>query len=377
MKEKISNFDGVRQYFEQCKNIVDMHNTLVLFGSAKGGEKVWSFLENYGLEQKVRCVVDNDVAKQGKSFHGIKIDDITYLKKKYNALNHPAIIIASGSAHIIQNQLVAEGFDPEKIYVFAFTNIEVDPTPCEFFWQRIEELEKIYHFLADEKSKKVFLGLINFKITMDVSYLYGLADDEKEQYFARDIFKIRSDECIVDCGAFIGDTLDVFAQISDGDWEKYYCFEADKKVYKDLQTVLENKKYKNVETYNIGCWNEKGIVYFNEQGSGASTICKKGGPSSNAVEIAVNTLDNVLNKKKVTFIKMDIEGAEQCALEGAKRIIREQQPLLAICIYHSLNDFIKIPQILYNCSENYRIYIRHYRKLTDSEIVCYAVPKGR
>lgn len=70
---------------------------------------------------------------------------------------------------------------------------------------------------------------------------------------------------------------------------------------------------------------------------------------------------------------MDIEGAEQKALEGAIDIITSQHPKLAVCIYHSLEDFIMIPQIIHKLNPNYKIYIRHYRELADSENVCYAV----
>ena len=47
-------------------------------------------------------------------------------------------------------------------------------------------------------------------------------------------------------------------------------------------------------------------------------------------EVEVITLDSALKEKKVTFIKMDIEGADLSALRGAKEIILTQKPMLTI-----------------------------------------------
>ena len=43
---------------------------------------------------------------------------------------------------------------------------------------------------------------------------------------------------------------------------------------------------------------------------------------------------------------MDIEGAELPALKGAERSIKRYRPNLAISIYHSLDDFLDIPEYI-------------------------------
>lgn len=57
-------------------------------------------------------------------------------------------------------------------------------------------------------------------------------------------------------------------------------------------------------------------------------------------------MDEFLKNEKVTFIKMDIEGLEMKAIKGASKIIKEQKPRLAICIYHKPDDFVSIPALL-------------------------------
>lgn len=109
-------------------------------------------------------------------------------------------------------------------------------------------------------------------------------------------------------------------------------------------------------------------VYLS-QGEGNSTISKD---EKGRIEGKVVALDHILDGEKVTFIKMDIEGAEQSALRGAEQIIRAQRPALAICLYHKVEDMLEIPVWIKKLVPEYKIYIRHYSNEV-YDTVCYAV----
>ena len=84
-------------------------------------------------------------------------------------------------------------------------------------------------------------------------------------------------------------------------------------------------------------------------------------------------IDDIVDPRdKVTFIKMDVEGAELESLKGAKNIILRDCPKLAICIYHKPEDLFEIPILIKEMCREYKIVIRQY---ADSifETVCYAV----
>lgn len=83
-------------------------------------------------------------------------------------------------------------------------------------------------------------------------------------------------------------------------------------------------------------------------------------------------IDEIVGNDRVSFIKMDIEGAELKALEGAKETILRNAPKLAICIYHKYEDICEIGNYVLKLNPNYKLYIRHYTTCM-WETVLYAV----
>ena len=69
-------------------------------------------------------------------------------------------------------------------------------------------------------------------------------------------------------------------------------------------------------------------------------------------------LDEIV-KEKVTFLKMDIEGAEVEAIKGARNIIQSDKPRMAVCIYHKPNDLWEISLMIHEMVPEYKMYIRH------------------
>jgi len=58
--------------------------------------------------------------------------------------------------------------------------------------------------------------------------------------------------------------------------------------------------------------------------------------------------------EKINFIKMDIEGAEVDAIYGAKKVIAEHHPKMAICVYHDYSHYKRIKQTIKNINPHYR-----------------------
>jgi hypothetical protein len=88
--------------------------------------------------------------------------------------------------------------------------------------------------------------------------------------------------------------------------------------------------------------------------------------------VEVKRLDDVIGGRNVTFLKMDVEGAELKTLYGAEEIIKRCRPKMAICIYHRAEDLWTIPQYVLSLHSDYRFYVRSYHP-SSAETVLYAL----
>lgn len=228
-----------------------------------------------------------------------------------------------------------------------------------------EKFEKIYSILADKKSKEAFFKVVNFRYSYDLKYLEGFQNLENKQYF-ENLLDLQDDEVFLDVGGFDGYTSEEFIKICPN-YKAVYVFEPEDKNLKKLKNRL--KDYKNINIYKIGLSSKKEILKFDINGS-ASKVSNSG-----KIKIKVDRLDDIL-KDNFTFLKMDIEGAEKFAIEGATESIRKNHPKLAISVYHNADDLWKIPEQILSIRNDYKIYLRHY---TESiyETVMFFIPNKK
>ena len=123
----------------------------------------------------------------------------------------------------------------------------------------------------------------------------------------------------------------------------------------------------DIKLYNAGLWSEDKTLYFERMGNAGSRIVKEKTETS----IKTVALDNCVSGP-VTFIKMDIEGAELEALKGSREIIKKYRPRLAISAYHKKEDLVELPLYIKELVSDYKLYIRHYSN-AGIETVLYAV----
>lgn len=233
----------------------------------------------------------------------------------------------------------------------------------EDFEQNIAKYNNIYNLLNDKVSKNQFYNLINFRLSYDLDYMRGFSDIEDKQYF-ESFIPYSSNESFIDVGSFDGYTSKEFMRINPN-YKSVHIFEPEEKNMIVCKKNLE--KYNNIFFYQMGLSNKAQILKFDFAGS-ASRISDIG-----ETEIKVESLDK-LDVKDITFIKMDIEGAEEEAILGAKETIKKYQPKIAISVYHKANDFWRIPELILSICSDYTLYLRHYTEGI-SETVMFFIPK--
>jgi len=227
-----------------------------------------------------------------------------------------------------------------------------------------EQYEEIYGRLIDDESKDVFTRIINFRLTADLSYMDGFSDREKFQYFEPFLNLEKSNEVFVDVGGFDGYTSLEFIKTCP-DYKAIYFFEPEEK---NMLVAKENLAgHNNVHFIQKGLSDNKATVNFSAGGS-ISAITEDGD-----YEIEVDALDQMISEA-VTFIKMDIEGAESSAIEGAREIIHRDLPTMALCVYHYPDDLWKIASQVFSIRADYDLYLRHYTEGV-AETVMFFIPR--
>jgi FkbM family methyltransferase len=194
-----------------------------------------------------------------------------------------------------------------------------------------------------------------------------------EQYFDENIIlpRLLENEVFIDagCGNFDqGANLLKFAPSV----KRIYAFEPDPE---NMQSVLSHPEYVKAQDktklYDCALWsaNETLDFWVSDFNKGLSGVDEE---KAN-MQVEGRKLDDiVLPEDKVTFIKMDIEGAELEALKGASKIIERDKPKIAVSIYHKKDDYVDIAGYLLTLVPEYKLYMRHYTPFR-GESVLYCV----
>ncbi len=316
-----------------------------IYGAGEYGEVFYNVISKY---EKIDFFVDT--YKKG-NFKGVKIISPSESKglKIYNSLFFYEKKITK-EVNIIPFVEVLKKF-PEiipQVYkknILWFSGVLLNP-----------KLKKVRELLNDEISLNFFDNWVKFRETFDMKYYPYPSNSLEEQYF---IDEFKYSERFVDCGGFTGDTVSSYYRYNNG---KIISFEPDPK---NLQKLNKTAKNKDVLVYPMGVFDETKILKFKSSGSGGS-LCEEGD-----ILVPVTSLDETIYNFRPDYIKMDIEGAEIEAIKGAKNIIKDFSPNLAISLYHRASDLWKIPLLIKEINPNYEFKIRcHAHMCLETVLYC-------
>ncbi|MBD5096029.1 MAG: FkbM family methyltransferase [Lachnospiraceae bacterium] len=231
-----------------------------------------------------------------------------------------------------------------------------------------DDFEWLYHRLGDYRSKLVLHNMLYNWLTFEPNLILQMCEGNYDSYYDLDILQCDENEVIVDLGAYNGDSAIDYIK----NYQKYkriYCYEITKST---VALLTENlKDYTNIEIRNKGAGATNDIMYVSSsEASSANTATKE---DNVGIPIEMVSIDEDISEP-ITLIKMDIEGAEQSALTGCRRHIIEEHPKLLICVYHNNEDIYKIPRMITEMRDDYKLYLRsNGLQYGPSEIVLFAL----
>lgn len=189
-------------------------------------------------------------------------------------------------------------------------------------------------------------------------------------------YEVQPGDVVLDAGAFHGWETLFFARRV-GAQGFVITVEPDPANYAVLQQNLRiNRATGRVRVVQKGLWSSVGTVRFHQQGNLASSAFWDG-PQSTPVELATTTIDALLADSplaRLDFVKMNIEGAEIAALQGADATIRRYHPQFAIATDHMVEG--------QTTSGRVEVILRDYgyrvatRRVARGAIITYTIPGG-
>lgn len=326
---------------------------IAVYGTGNGADRVFSEFERLNIS--VSAVVASDGFVRSRTFHGFPVQSVSSLEGDWVI----ALAFASPLTGVIDN--VKALMKNHKVVMPSVPVYGENIFNKDFLKAHIDEIEKAYNLLADEKSKEVFYNIIRFQITGDIKLCFDCETYKNEAYALLDLGE---NESFLDLGAYRGDTVDEFLHYTKG-YERILALEPDKKTYKKLEAHC--KALKNCITLNRAVWSESISLYFDGNRGRGGNAGKKG------EEIRSITVDEITEKYgKFTFMNIDVEGAEGEMLTGAEVTLKEHKPKLCMAVYHKSEDIFTLINRVNKLNLCYKIYLRHHPHISfwDTNIYC-------
>ena len=329
---------------------------IAVYGTGNGADRVFDEFNHLGITVSGVCASNGFVRK--RDFRGFQVKSISQLEEELGDFII-ALAFASPLPEVINN--VKTLSLSHKLIMPSVPVFGDNIFNKAFLKDNLDEIEKAYNSLADEKSKLVFESIVRFQITGDLNYCFNCESNKDEAF---EILNLGEKESFLDLGAYRGDTTNEFLHYANG-YEQIVAVEPDKKTFKKLQIYCENLK--NCITLNNAVWNESKELFFDSnKGRGSSA-------NSTGESIQSVTVDQLTEEYgKFTYINIDVEGAEKEMLQGAQKTLQQNKPELCMAAYHRSEDIFSLVNQIKKINGDYEIYLRHHPHISfwDTNLYC-------
>ena len=351
---KLMETESVWQFLQRADQPV------VLYGMGDGALKMMREFDRFKI--KVHDIFASDEFVRGHSFCGYRVRRYSEICEKYRNF----IIVLAFAA--FRPELLVRINAMAKEHTVLAPDVPVAGEglfDLKYLESHLSEIKEVYGLLADGLSRKTYLDVLNYKISGKIGYLQNCAYDRSRVY--PEIIRPQSEEVFVDLGAYNGDTIEEFISAAP-DYEAVIAFEPDRKNYQKLLKKAEALGVPTGYLYNMGVYSRAGFLSFSSRGGRHSALSQ-----IKTTKIPVDSVDNILGGRKATILKMDVEGTESLAIEGAQNTIVKWKPKLMVGAYHRNEDLFALPLQIHAMRSDYRFYLRHHPYIPAWETNYYAI----
>ncbi len=229
---------------------------------------------------------------------------------------------------------------------------------------------------TDLKSKAIAQRLTAVS-HMEVNYAFMYANAYGMRDVPKKLFSAIDGKCIVDGGAYIGDTLLLFHTIFPQ--SRVFAFEPQKSAFNKLKKTIQlcSLIEKTVPLCRGLSNTEEELTLYTGKDIDSGATCNATAiydkiPTETIKTTTIDAVFQTMNTP-VGLIKLDIEGLEMKALEGAKQTIQRHKPVIVAAIYHRPQDFFELKHYIKSIHPEYTFMIRRSEMvLPTSDLVLIA-----
>lgn len=370
-----------REQSELERRIGGLDRPFLLFGAGNLGRKALKTLIRIG--KTPAAFMDNNPALWGTSILGVPVMSPADAALEFDASGIGVITtIWCGEA----TDKMADRIDPlvglgfRKIALFGHLawkfSDEFLPHYCLDLPSKVigqaEHVRQAFALLADDESRKIYVDHIEWRLFLDYDILpYASAE---EIYFNSKFVNLLDTEVLYDIGAYIGDSVESFLGTARGAaFSDIHSFEPSPGNFLKLQEYIGTRtddKHR-LHAHKLALGDTVGSIQVETEHGPASRV------GTGSETVPVSTIDTFSKTQGIpTFIKIDIEGFEPECLAGARQVISDTAPVVAVCVYHLQSHLWDILLQLHSYHAHYSFRLCPH--VEDGwDLVLYAVPKNR
>ncbi len=231
----------------------------------------------------------------------------------------------------------------------------------DFMLAHFDRFLALETFWADERSLTVYYTALAAFISMDYTWFAFGCDQHEDRYLPRDIgLQLGDQEVFVDCGAHDGAESILFARFVYNRFRSIRVFEPDRTNFlvtsRNLSRYMCEQGVSNIFCYPMGVFDRNAYLGFT--GSDVTVTVSESASLDRGPGLFVARMDDVIDE--MTYLKLEIEGAELASLRGADGLIRQNKPVLVVSAYHKMDDFIDLCAHLQALDMGYTFRLRHH-----------------
>ncbi len=330
---------------------------IIMYGTGNGADKVVDILEKLNI--KLLGITASSGFVRERFFRGFPVKPLEYFEEKYKEFT---IIITFGTSIPDVMNNIFNIAKTHRVLVPCVPVIGTEIFDRKFLEEHTEEINFAHSLLADDFSRKIFEGYVNFQFGGRIEILEEIETPESEIY--EKVLKFNKEETFIDIGAYRGDTVEKFMKQTNGEYKNIVAAEPD---YKTYQKLIKNcETLKNFKGVNAAITGVDGEIGFSSLAGRQSAV---GGENM----IKSLSLITLCQGVEPSFIKIDSEGCELEILTGGKDILKKIKPKLNIAAYHKSEDIFKLPILINEINPEYKIHLRHHPYIPAWDTLFYCV----